>query len=386
MLHVLNALFDDRFGGPQKRVIDVGERLRWKGVKTLLLVPKGGGNVIDIAVMKGLEYVRVPLKRIPKAKEIIMQAAWFLWLPVDVLKVISVIRNREIDLVHVNGAFFLAPAFAAKLTRRPLVWHLNDTVVPSGIARMLGWLVQQLADEVIVAADAVAQHYGIKGKSYHVIHAPVDVTRIGVKKPLDYRGSQKCIGFIANWNPLKGLEVFVQAAAIVKRFIADVEFLMAGARLDSHTEYAREIDELIDRLDLRENMQCMGFIEDMAEFLHRLDVLILSSWSEASPMAILEAMAAGVPVVATDVGGVREILAPSAKEAAGVVVPKGDADGIARQVIRILKDEKLAMRLGENGRKRANDLFSLEKCVENHLAVYQKVGCGSRGYSGNTFS
>jgi len=118
---------------------------------------------------------------------------------------------------------------------------------------------------------------------------------------------------------------------------------MAGARLDSHAGYAQEIDHLIDRLDLRANIQCEGFIDDMPQFFRGLDVLVLSSWSEASPMAVLDAMAAGVPVVATDVGGVCEILAPSGDDAAGVVVPKGDADGIARQVIRILEDEKLAI-------------------------------------------
>ena len=373
MLRVLNALFDDRFGGPQRRVIEVGEHLQRKEVGTVLLVPKGDGGAAVVAASRGLECVRVSLKRIPKPREIVQLLAWLLWLPVDVFKVVSVIKERQIDLVHVNGAFFLAPALAAKFLRKPLVWHLNDTVVPSGVARGLGWLVQRLADEVIVAAEAVVLHYGIKGENYHVIHAPVDVTRFGVKRASLHRGRRKRIGLVGNWNPLKGLEVFVQASAIIKQFITDVEFIMAGARLDSHAGYAQDIDQLIDRLDLRENIQCEGFIDDMPQFFRGLDVLVLSSWSEASPKAVLEAMAAGVPVVATDVGGVREILAPSGDDAAGVVVPKADADGIAWQVIRILEDKKLAICMGENGRERANALFSLEKCVENHLAVYRKV-------------
>lgn len=377
MIRVLNALFEDRYGGPQKRVIDVGAGLLKQGVETLLLLPVGIGSAAGIAEANGLKVVRVAFNRMPKPKHFLKVLFWLLLLPRDVYLISKVISTNGVDVVHVNGAFFLAPALATKLSGRSLVWHLNDTIVTPKFARILGMIVKWIADEVVVAAEAVAHHYCVGRGKYRVIYAPVDV--IGIRKKTSYKqaGVAKRIGLVGNWNPLKGLDVFVEAASIVASSgNGRVEFAIAGAKLQSHAEYAAKIEQLILGKGLQDRIHCNGFVEDMASFLQGLDVLVLSSWSEACPMAVLEGMAAGVPIVATDVGGVRELLNPDTDEAAGFVVKPGDASGMAKHVLELLGDWELCEKMGGFGRKMTEALFSEEACVASHLKVYQSLRMG----------
>lgn len=374
-IKVLNALFDDRYGGPQRRVINVGKSLMAKGIETVLLLPSRDGNAFLIAEKSGLKAIGIPFHRMPKLKKLLEVFSWILTLPKDILLISKVIKSQDISVVHVNGAFFLAPALAAKITRRPLIWHLNDTIVASRLAKLFGVIVKWWADEVIVAAEAVASHYGVSRHSYTVIYAPVDVNLIRPEpeKQGAVKGPMR-VGLIANWNPLKGLEVFIQAAAVIKEQMAkDIEFVIAGSRLSSHADYAASIDRTIHQHGLDDSVQTLGFVHDVVQFLHSLDVLVLSSWSEACPMSVLEGMAAGLPVVATDVGGVRELLRPDYNDQAGYVVPAGESLQLAERVLELLKDQQLRHRMGACGRKAAEQRFSLQACTTAHLNVYRSA-------------
>lgn len=372
-MRVLNVLFEDRYGGPQKMVIDVGSRLLSQEVKTILLLPTGEGNTSLIAKANGLHCVRTSFNRTPKPRDIYKVLRWIMLLPKDVYLISKVIKDKRIDIVHVNGAFFLAPALAAKISRRPIVWTLHETIMPSNLARVFGIFVRWMANEVVVVAEAVARHYKVDDHSHSVVYAPVDIERITPKNPIDEQ-IPRHVGLIANWNPIKGLEVFVEAASIVKSQVNDgVEFDIAGSRLESHANYAGKIEQLIYDRKIDHAMHCHGFVEDIPQFLHTLDILVLASWSEACPMAVLEAMAAGIPVVATDVGGIRELLKPDSNNRAGYVVSPGDSAQMADRVLDLLNNSKLRHEMGNNGRIAAEQWFSLEACTTSHLKMYRHL-------------
>lgn len=372
-MHVLNILFDDRYGGPQKRVLQVAESLAERGVQTTLCLPEGKGNTASIALEAGVDVLRVSFGRIPRPREPANVARWLSRLPGDVRRFMKLFQRELPDVVHVNGAFFLAPAIAAKLARIPLVWHLNDTVVPRRAAVVFGVLVRGISDRIVVAAEAVARHYAVTSSPYTVIYAPVEVDDFSVPKTRHDRTVAR-VGLVANWNPLKGLEYFVRAATLVRESLGgEVEFVIAGARLDTHSDYAQRIESLINELDLRPAVRDLGFLPSVAPVLETLDVLILSSTAEASPMVVLEGMAAGVPVVATDVGGVREMLLGDPARPAGVVVPPRDPEAMSREILRLLEDPEEAARMGKNGRLLAEERFSLEICARQHLEVYRSL-------------
>ena len=372
-MKVINVLFDDRYGGPQKRVLQVAESLAGRGVQTTLCLPEGKGNAAPIARDRGVNVLRVPFGRIPRPRELANVLRWISGLPGDVRRFMKLFRRELPDVVHVNGAFFLAPAIAAKLAGVPLVWHLNDTVVPLRAAVVFGVLVRGLADRIVVAAEAVAKHYRVTSSPYTVIYAPVDLDDFRVAGA-GHEGTMARVGLVANWNPLKGLEYFVRAAALVRKELGGgAEFVIAGARLDTHLGYAHRVEGLIDELELRSAVRDLGFLPSVAPVLETLDVLVLSSTAEASPMVVLEGMAAGVPVVAMDVGGVREMLLGAPARPAGIVVPPRDPGAMSKEILRLLRDPDEAARMGTNGRRLTKERFSLEICARRHLKVYASL-------------
>ena len=372
---VANILFDDRYGGPQKRVIKVAQHLSAQGIETLMILPTGNGAAELEARRNNINVERLEFGRIPRPRDVGKVLIWLIKMPRDVYRFRKSYGRNYVDMVHVNGAFFVAPAIAAKISGLPLIWHLNDTILPKRIARLFGILVQLLADRCVVAAKAVAKHYSLGKGRYSVIYAPVDTKQGNSVK--EYRieaGRTPRVGMIANWNPVKGLEYFVRGVSEVgKRWGLVLDMVFAGGRPDTHRQYSLEIESLIDSLNLRERVCDLGFVEDVSALMHTLDVLVLSSTSEASPMVVLEAMAAGVPVVASDVGGVRELLLDERDGAAGIVVPPCDSNAIAEGIFTLLRAEGKRRAMGEIGYKRARAGFSTDYCVSGHLEVYRSV-------------
>lgn len=362
--------------------MQVAERLRSFGVRTTLSLPEGDGNAAGAAREAGIPARRLAFRRTPNPRDPRRVAGWGLLLPRDVGRFVALYRKEKPDVVHVNGAAFVAPALAAKLARVPLVWHLNDTLFSPGVAPLFGGLVRALADRIVVAAEAVASHYGVTRSPYEVIYAPVDVQRFGhlAGEPARGCGEVRRIGLVANWNRLKGVEYFVRAAALVRQRLDDrLELHFAGEKLATQAEYCSEVDGLIRDLELEELVCHHGFVASVEPVLAELDVLVLSSISEASPMVVLEAMAAGVPVVATDVGGVRELLLGEPDRPAGIVVPPRDPERLAEAILELLEHPEEARRLGKNGRFATERNFSLESCARRHLKVYTGAVSRSAG-------
>jgi glycosyltransferase involved in cell wall biosynthesis len=116
--------------------------------------------------------------------------------------------------------------------------------------------------------------------------------------------------------------------------------------------------------------ELLGERDDVAEQLARADVFVLSSRSEGLPMAILEAMAAGLPVVATAVGGIPELVADGET---GLLVPPGDADALAEALRRLVADPELRRRLGDAARTRVEERFSLAATRRAHVELYDRL-------------
>ncbi|MDA2914312.1 glycosyltransferase, partial [Acidobacteriia bacterium AH_259_A11_L15] len=154
------------------------------------------------------------------------------------------------------------------------------------------------------------------------------------------------------------------------------ELVFAGGKYASQADYCRRLEELIHQLGLASRVRDYGFVPSVAEVLAELDVLVSSSLSEAFGMSILEGMAAGVPVVATGVGGVPELLLADAERPAGIVVPPRDESALAEALLELWRNPERAARLGEHGRQIAEERFGVEVCAEKHLRVYSNCRRG----------
>jgi glycosyltransferase involved in cell wall biosynthesis len=378
-VHVFNVLFDDRFGGPSKRVLLTARRMREGGFSTTLVLPEGRGNVAEIAREAGVPVVRLAFSRIPRPRNLLRVLLWLLRLPIDVSRFLRLYQRQRPDVVHVNGAFFFAPAWASRLAGIPLVWHLNDVLVPRAVAPLFGAHVRLLASQVVVSARAVGIHYGVASARSTVLFPPVDVEAVRPRQERLGASGPVRIGLIANWNPIKGVDFFVRAAAEVHtRLGDDLRVVFAGARLSTYEEYRQRVDLLIDELGLRPVVIDHGFLSDVTEVLRELDIVVMSSTSEAVSMVILEGMAAGLPLVATDIGGVKELLLRDPDRPAGVIVPPADPEAMAEAILGLIRDPERARSMGGVGRRRAETCFSAEVATERHLEIYRRA-LGSKG-------
>jgi L-malate glycosyltransferase len=173
------------------------------------------------------------------------------------------------------------------------------------------------------------------------------------------------VGMIARMNSVaKNHLLFLRAAAQLKNIIPQVQFVLAGdGPLRSGLE--REAREL----GLGNRVRFLGDCRDVPSVLASLDLTVLPSASESLSNAIIESMAAGVPVVATDVGGNSELLS----EDRGIIVPPGSENDLATAIARLLQDDTMRMQMGNNCRRFAKDNFTLEKMGHHYSKLYSRL-------------
>jgi glycosyltransferase involved in cell wall biosynthesis len=372
-LRVLNVLFDERVGGPQLRVLQVAPGLRVRDIETFVLMPKGDRAFSGLLRESGISHRLITMKRPRAGLNPRQSLAYLAWFWPTVLTIRSIIRSERIDIVHTNGLIHWQAAVAAKSTGTPLLWHLNDVADRGPLTTVGRAILRRTADGVAVAAGAVAIHNF--GRLEHpriptwVVHAPVDVRRFDPAVRRSGNGGP-VIGNIGNVNPVKGHRYLIEAAKVVVREYPDTRFQILGAVLENRRSLYEALQNEVRRAGLEQNVAFLGGSEDVPGFLGGLDVYVSSSLAEACPMAVLEAMAAQLPIVATDVGGTRELVPDGV---AGRLSPRADGPALGRAIVELLNDRPLADRLAAEARKRAETLFDLPFVVDAHERAYRAL-------------
>jgi glycosyltransferase involved in cell wall biosynthesis len=181
------------------------------------------------------------------------------------------------------------------------------------------------------------------------------------------------VGIVGELSAIKGQEDFVRAAALVaERFGEAVEFVIAGGDASRDGEFGARVARLVSELGLSKRVRLLGRLneDEVLRLLSSLDVFVSASRSEAFGMAMAEAMACGVPIVATATEGAREIVEEGAT---GLLVPLGDVRALAAAVASLLEDEGLRLLLGKRARETARERFDITRMVEATERVYAEA-------------
>lgn len=176
------------------------------------------------------------------------------------------------------------------------------------------------------------------------------------------------VGLVGRVVPIKDIATFLRSCRLVADAIPEAEFRVIGP-LDHVPAYAERCLELAEDLDLGDRLRFTGET-DPGRWYHRLDVAVLTSLSEAQPLALIEAMAAGVPVVSSAVGGCEELLRGGEEEAAGLLTPVADPAATATAVLSLLRSPERRWRLSAAGQQRARDAHDPERFVAAYRALY----------------
>ncbi|MFN8556275.1 MAG: glycosyltransferase [Dehalococcoidia bacterium] len=300
----------------------------------------------------------------------------------DIGGIRRLIRERGIDLVLLSGLVNPHAAIAARLEGRAVVWQILDTRSPMALRRVMMPLVARLADAVMNCGVEVARvHPGTARLADRMVlyYPPVDTAgfnpdparRAAAREELRVPADAPLIGTVGNLNPMKGHEYLLRAAAILRRDHPKLHVRVMGAHTPTHAAYAAR---------LRAEAQSLGLFQDgalefvdpgdrVAELLPALDVFMQTSVprSEGMPTVILEAMACGVPVAATAIASVQEVVEDGAN---GLIMPPLDPPAMAAAARRLLDDPALRARVSDEGRRRAVERYGVEQCAGSYLAAF----------------
>jgi glycosyltransferase involved in cell wall biosynthesis len=278
----------------------------------------------------------------------------------------NIIEKHEIDVVYSNAMPFIEAALAAKITRRGHIWHLHECIdgnkdlrpyLPSSLAtRFIAWL----SARVIVNSEFLARSLRTPSLAHKlsVVHnatvtQSVSNPKLGqLRRILGIQDNVPLVGMIGSIIPRKGQETFVRAAQLVSAKRKDAAFVLIGRH---EPEYLNKVNNLIAELGLKEKFHILGSRNDIPQLLMDIDLLVLASLQETFGLVVIEAMAAGKPVVATRSGGPDEIVVDGQT---GYLVPIGDSVAMAEKILAVIDTPEMGVRMGAAGRQRVEAFFS----------------------------
>jgi glycosyltransferase involved in cell wall biosynthesis len=296
-------------------------------------------------------------------------------------RLVRFIKEKEIDVVHTHcfytNIFGIAGAFLARVPARVTSKGETDgfrTPMQKRAERLSFRLAHRVIANCLVVQNQLIRE-GVNPKRIIQHYNGLDLDRLKVRPGLTREGARAMFGLppgrrlmtiVANLrNPVKDHPMFLRAAARVRAAVPDAAFVIAG-----EGELMPGLRQLAAELGIANDVHFIGRCDDVASLLFASDVGVLSSRAEGFANAILEYMAAGLPVVATDVGGVREAIVEGET---GYIVPSGDDEKMAARIIQVLNDDDQAHAMGALGKTIVAGKFSCDQHLRNTLDLYEEL-------------
>lgn len=370
------------YGGAHNQVVRLAAAFRARDIEPVVLLPDQPGDAFDRLQRAGIEVHRMRLHRLRATTDLRTHRDLVTTFRQQIRALGRFLEDQRIDAVQLHGVTSLDGALAASRAGLPLVWQILDTRAPRPLRLLTAPMVARYADAVLVTGSVVADQYpGLARLGERVVpyYPPVDLDefvppsgdqRAAAREILQVPSDAVLIGDLGNLNPQKGHQYVVEAVGRVRRTLA-AELRVRGGNATGHEAYAASIERLAQENGM--SGPTVGNLEPglpPAAFMRALDIFVVGSEprSEGVPTAIIEAMSTGLPVVATRVGGVEEVVRDGRT---GYVVTSRDVDAMAERLGRLVGDSELRRRMGERGRALAQDEFSLERCVDAHMKAYR---------------
>jgi len=344
-------------GGAERQVVELAVALRRKGYEVAVACSVAG-ELSDVLREAGIPVH--PLRSRLVKRRLSVAYAW---------RLRRLLRRERFDLVHAHiYASTAAAALATLGTGVPLVITEHTEATWQGRrARWISrWIYRQTKHIIAVSTPIERRLIERDGLSPDLITVipnavvPASEVRPDVQPALPIG---PLVGVVARLKPEKGVANFLKAAARVSPLFPEAHFVIAG-----DGPLRQELADLAEDLGLKSRVHFLGFRSDASALMESMDVLVVPSLTEGSPLVILEAMAAGLPVVASAVGGIPDQIRHD-KE--GLLVPPDDTGALGEALLDLLRDHAHARRLGEAGRRRATSEFGHPTMVRRIEDVYR---------------
>jgi len=382
---ILRIIARLNIGGPALHVIILNSELDPQRYISQLVTGRESpaeGNMYDLAARKGVE----PIVIDALGREIFFKEDFR-----ALIKLIRLINAERPDIVHTHTAKAgTLGRIAAKLTGVPIIIHtFHGHVFHSYFgylkSKFFLWLERLLAKftDVIITVGNQQRREIINYKVARpekVLSIPLGLDlkpfinskadSFQLRRELSLPEEILLVGIVARLVPIKNHLCFLKAARILSDQFDNVRFLVIG-----DGELRGMLEQKTRDLKLGSRVIFMGFQHNLLKIYAGLDIVTLSSFNEGLPVALIEAMAAGKPVISTDVGGVRDLILDGYN---GLLVPSNDPAALADAILYLLRKPERRRMMGEAGRAKAYPLFDKSRLVNDIDNLYQKLLSGER--------
>jgi glycosyltransferase involved in cell wall biosynthesis len=298
----------------------------------------------------------------------------------DILKLCIMIKKVNPDIVHVNTVVIPTVAIASRIVGVPVVWHVHEVldrqgVVAKVLALCVSWVPNKIICNSIATKDALLVHSerarAKTGVVYNGTNSHTSGMRQETRRALGLDEEKFVFLFLGRLNKWKGQGLFLEAAREVCASQKAVRFIVSGDCPPGQDHYRDEFLSQVSASGIEDQISWLGFQEKIDPLLSACDALVVPSLSpEPFGLVAIEAMAAGLPVIAANHGGLSEIVTDGIT---GLHFDPGDRADLARKMLELVADQDGAKKMGAKGAARQEEFFSVVRYQEAMRAVYTSL-------------
>ena len=299
-------------------------------------------------------------------------------------KLARYLRKSKIDILHLhNPTALFYGTLAGKIAGIPCIIYTEHgrDFSSSSKVKIANRILCRMVDKIVVVAECgkryLVEHEGVNEKKIIKIYNGIDSKKFGtrqevtlIRRELGITDDQSLIGIVARLDPIKNHTCLIRAMKIIATRLPEAVLLIIG-----DGALRSELESLTAKLQLQNHIKFLGARNNIAELLSVMDVFVLSSLSEGLSLTLIEACAAARPIVATDVGGNAEIVE---HESNGLLVPSDQPEVMAKAILEILNDKGKSKLMGEMGKKKFEEEFTLDVMVKKYKDLYESCLCAQR--------
>lgn len=377
ILYVITKL---ELGGAQKHLLSLIKDLDRERYNIFLFTASSGLLLPEILAINNTEIKRSRFLERPINIVKDLLALWEIYI---------FIKRNKIDIVHTHSSKAgIVGRLAAKLARVKVIihtvhgWSFNDyqPLLIKGLFIWLERIVSKFTDNIIVVSGYDKQK-GLNNRigetdKYAFIRYGVDYLQFNrrndsARSSFGINEGDLVVGMVACFKPQKCPEDFIRLASLVNKTNRSVKFLLIGDGV-----LRPNVESLIFKYNLENNVFLLGWQNDVPKILSVIDIFVLTSLWEGLPISVLEAMASSKPVVATDTGGIGEVIVDAKT---GFLVSAHNIEKMSERLFLLLNDESLRVKIGNSARDYLCSYFSIENMIGNTERLYYNLIIEKRG-------
>ncbi|SJZ46631.1 glycosyltransferase family 4 protein [Selenihalanaerobacter shriftii] len=371
-LNILQINSAKVWGGGEVHLYQLCHGLAKRG-HNVTVIGRKGSELVDRLSDLSIEVKELPLRGAADIESII--------------KIAAIIKNKDIDIIHLHmGRGYWLGILAHKLVRQGKVVITRHILSSLGQNFVHKWLYKSI-DGFIAVSQAVKEILVNKNEfdesEIQVIYNGVDIDEFnleiesGLKQELEIKEDEFLIGTVGRLGIKKNQELLIKAAAILKESNPEIKYVIVGKDSSPKKSYEQKLHRLIREFKVEDRVVLLGFRENISKILADLDLLVIPSKEESFGIIAVEGMAMEVPVIASGVGGLKEVIKD---EETGILFAMDEVNELCESIIELIDNESKRDKLSKIGRREVERRFSVGRMLEETINLYHKLTGSSTGH------